>query len=148
MPRFLVLQGPNLNLLGRREPAIYGARDLATLERELAEWAQARGYALSFRQSNHEGELIQALQDAARDCAGVVFNPGGFSHSSVALRDCIAGLAVPVVEVHLTNLHAREPWRQHSLTGGAARGVISGLGEAGYRLALLHLADGLGDGGR
>lgn len=148
MARFLVLQGPNLNLLGRREPAVYGTRDLATLERELAAWAEAQGHALSFRQSNVEGELIDALQGAARDCAGIVFNPGGFSHSSVALRDCIAGLGVPVVEVHLTNLHAREPWRQHSLTGGAARGVISGLGEAGYRLALLHLAEGLGGGGR
>jgi len=148
VPRFLVLQGPNLNLLGRREPAVYGSRDLATLERELGEWAAARGLEVACRQSNHEGELIAALQSAASDCAGVVFNPGGFSHSSVALRDCLAALALPVVEVHLTNLHAREPWRQHSLTGGAARGVISGLGEAGYRLALLYLAGGLANGAR
>lgn len=145
MQRYLVLQGPNLNLLGQREPAIYGERNLAALERDLACWAEARGFSLEFRQSNHEGELIAALQDARGRCAGVVFNPGGYTHSSVALRDCIAALPLPVVEVHLTNLHAREPWRQRSLTGGAARGVISGFGEAGYRLALLHLSEGHAD---
>jgi 3-dehydroquinate dehydratase-2 len=137
--RYLVLQGPNLNLLGQREPAVYGGQDLATLEAALAGWARVQGIELEFRQSNQEGELIDALQAAAARCAGIVFNPGGFTHSSVALRDCIAALPVPVVEVHLTNLHAREPWRQRSLTGGAARGVISGFGAAGYRLALLHL---------
>lgn len=145
MARYLVLQGPNLNLLGLREPAIYGRRDLAAVEADLLHWAEARGLALEFRQSNQEGELIDALQGAAGRCAGVVFNPGGFSHSSVALRDCIAALPVPVVEVHLSNLHAREPWRQRSLTGGAAAGVISGFGEAGYRLALLHLTAGSAD---
>ena len=139
MARYLVLQGPNLNLLGQREPAVYGRRDLATLEADLQRWAQARGLDLEFYQSNLEGELIDALQGATGRCAGVVLNPGGFTHSSVAMRDCIAALPLPVVEVHLTNLHAREPWRQRSLTGGAAAGVISGFGEAGYRLALLHL---------
>ncbi len=140
MPRFLVLHGPNLNLLGKREPDIYGTRTLAEIEKDLAEWAQGRGIELEFRQSNHEGELIDALQAASERCEGAVVNPGGYSHSSVALRDCIAALTLPVVEVHLSNLHARESWRHQSLTGGAARGVIGGLGEQGYRLAILYLA--------
>ena len=140
MRRILVLQGPNLNLLGRREPSIYGERDLASLEAELQRWAARLDLTLEFTQSNHEGELIDALQGAIDRCDGVVFNPGGYSHSSVALRDCITALELPVIEVHLSNLHAREPWRQASLTGGAARGVISGFGEDSYRLALLQLA--------
>ena len=140
MTRILVLQGPNLNLLGTREPEIYGARDLSTVQADLERWASARGVALEFLQSNHEGALIDALQQAAGRCDGAVLNPGGFSHSSVALRDCIAALALPVVEVHRSNLHAREPWRQRSLTGAAAKGIISGFGEESYRLAILHLA--------
>ncbi len=145
MPRFLILQGPNLNLLGSREPAVYGSRDLDAIHADLAAWADGRGCQLEFKQSNLEGELIDALQGAAGVCDGVVINPGGYSHSSVALRDCIAALAVPVVEVHLTNLYARESWRQGSLTGGPAAGVISGFGEDGYRLAVLALADLLKD---
>ena len=139
MARYLVLQGPNLNLLGLREPQIYGERTLSKLHDDLGQWAKARGIELEFLQSNREGDLIDALQAAAGRCQGAVLNPGGFGHTSVALRDCIAGLSLPVVEVHLSNLHARESWRHRSLTGGAAKGVICGLGEAGYRLALLYL---------
>lgn len=141
MSRYLVLQGPNLNLLGKREPELYGSRRLEELQDELRSWAQERGMELEFLQSNHEGELIDALQGAASNCQGAVLNPGGFSHSSVALRDCISALELPVLEVHLSNLYARESWRQRSLTGGAALGVISGLGAAGYRLALLYLEE-------
>jgi 3-dehydroquinate dehydratase II len=140
MPRYLVLQGPNLNLLGGREPAIYGSRSLTELHDDLDLWARSRGCELEFLQSNHEGELVDALQSAAERVDGVVFNPGGYSHTSVALRDCIAGIDLPVVEVHLSNLHAREAWRQGSLTGAVSRGVIGGFGEEGYRLAILQLA--------
>lgn len=139
MDRYLVLQGPNLNRLGRRETEIYGADRLESLHEELAEWAGRLGVMLEFHQSNHEGELIDALQGAEGRCRGVVFNPGGFAHTSVALRDCIAGLDLPVVEVHLSNLHAREHFRRRSLCAAATRGVICGLGVEGYKLALRHL---------
>ena len=140
MSRFLVLQGPNLNLLGSREPDVYGSRSLEAIQDDLRAWAARRGCDLEFLQSNHEGELIDALQSAEGRYQGVVFNPGGFSHGSVALRDCIAAIEAPVVEVHLSNLHAREPWRHASLTGSVSRGVIGGFGEEGYRLAILQLA--------
>ncbi len=140
MSRYLVLQGPNLNLLGKREPEIYGVKSLDELHVELEAWARKRGCELEFLQSNHEGELVDALQSAAERLDGVVFNPGGFSHTSVALRDCITGIDIPVVEVHLSNLHSRETWRRASLTGAACRGVIGGFGEEGYRLAILNLA--------
>ena len=139
MKSFLILQGPNLNLLGKREPEIYGGQSMARLHAELADWAGKRNLELDFIQSNHEGELIDALQQADSGRDGVVFNPGGFSHSSVALRDCIAGISLPVVEVHLSNIHARESFRRRSLTGGAARGIISGFGADVYKLALLQL---------
>jgi len=145
MPRFLVLQGPNLNLLGSREPDVYGSRTLEAVHTDLAAWAAKRECELEFMQSNHEGELLDALQGAAGRCDGVVFNPGGYSHGSVALRDGIAAIDLPVVEVHISKLHAREPWRQGSLTGSVSRGVIGGFGEEGYRLAILQLA-GLTEG--
>ncbi len=144
MPRYLVLQGPNLNLLGKREPELYGGRSLSEIHADLETWAMSRSCELEFLQSNHEGELVDALQSADERLDGVVFNPGAFTHTSVALRDCIAGIGLPVVEVHLSNLHAREPWRQTSLTGAVSRGVIGGFGEEGYRLAILQLA-GLSD---
>ncbi len=140
MPRYLVLQGPNLNLLGKREPEIYGVRSLDELHVDLEIWARMQGCELEFLQSNHEGELVDALQSAAERLDGAIFNPGGYSHTSVALRDCIAGIDLPVVEVHLSNLHNREPWRRASLTGAVSRGVIGGFGEEGYRLAILNLA--------
>jgi len=137
--RYLVLQGPNLQRLGSREPGIYGARTLGAIHEELSAWAAGRGMQLEFRQSNVEGELVEALHGADGRLDGVVFNPGGFTHSSVALRDAIASLGVPVIEVHLSNIHGRESWRRHSFTSAACRGVICGFGADGYRLALLQL---------
>jgi 3-dehydroquinate dehydratase-2 len=139
--KLLILNGPNLNLLGAREPATYGSATLADLERMLgAAFPEAE---LHFVQSNHEGSLIDALHLAAEDgTAGVVFNPGGFTHSSVALRDAIAAVDVTVIEVHLSNIHAREPFRHRSLTAGAALGQISGLGTKGYELAVRYFVDG------
>ena len=133
----LILNGPNLNLLGTREPATYGAATLAEVEEGLR-----RAFpevAFSFFQSNHEGALIDRLHEAhAERVAGVVFNPGGYTHTSVALRDAVAAVDVPVVEVHLSNVHAREPFRHRSLTAAACAGQISGLGVHGYHLAVRY----------
>ncbi|UUX94690.1 type II 3-dehydroquinate dehydratase [Aquabacterium sp. J223] len=140
-PTLLILNGPNLNLLGQREPAVYGSATLADVERLCAEAAAALGCQVECRQSNHEGELIDALQDAGRRVAagtllGVVFNPGAYTHTSVALHDAIKGAQVPVVEVHISNVHAREAFRHHSFVSPAAAGVVVGFGIDGYRLAV------------
>lgn len=136
--KLLVLNGPNLNLLGSREPDVYGAGTLDDLERDLRE--RFPDVTFEFVQSNHEGALIDALHRAAADgVGGVVFNPGGYSHTSVALRDAIAAIEVPVVEVHISNVYARERFRHVSRTAAAAVGVISGLGLDGYGLAVAHL---------
>jgi len=137
--RYLILQGPNLHRLGEREPEIYGRRTLKDLSRDLAEWARGRGIELEFVQANSEGALLEALHGAEGRLDGVVVNPGGFTHSSVALRDGIAAMRVPVLEVHLSNIHGRESWRERSITAAACRGLISGFGEDAYRLALLQL---------
>lgn len=137
MARFLLLNGPNLNLIGQREPAVYGTRTFDDLLEELrAAWPE---HTIALQQSNVEGTLIDLLQQADGHYAGVVLNPGGFSHTSVALRDAVAAMRTPVVEVHISNIHAREEFRTRSLTGAACIGVISGLGLDGYRLALDHL---------
>ena len=135
----LVVNGPNLNLLGRREPAVYGAATLADVERAVRERAAELGAEVDFFQSNSEGGLIDYLQAHAPEAAGVILNGGGYTHTSVALRDCIAALSVPVVEVHISNIHAREEFRRTSLTAPVARGIISGLGPRGYVLALDYL---------
>jgi 3-dehydroquinate dehydratase-2 len=136
--KLLVLNGPNLNLLGTRETEVYGTGTLADLERALRE--EFAGVSLEFAQSNHEGELVDALQRAAREgFDGVVFNPAGYSHTSVALRDAVAAVDVPVVEVHISNVYARERFRHRSRTAAAAVGVIAGLGLAGYSLAVRYL---------
>lgn len=131
-----VLNGPNLNLLGRREPAIYGTATLADIEAELAKICTAHGVSLTFRQSNSEGELVTWIQEAGLADAGVVLNAGAYTHTSIALHDAIRASGAKVVEVHLSNIHSRETFRQHSFISSAALGVIFGFGALGYRLAL------------
>jgi 3-dehydroquinate dehydratase-2 len=141
MRRVLVVNGPSLNLLGKREPHIYGTRSLADLEDVVRARARTLDFEVSFFQSNHEGEIIDFLQKESPGAAGIVVNPAALSHYSLALYDCLQALALPVVEVHLSNIHAREEWRSKSVTARAARGVITGLGFAGYELALEFLAE-------
>jgi len=139
--RIVVVGGPNLNLLGAREPAIYGTRTLADLTEVVRAKAKALGVEVTVYQSNHEGEIIDFLQKEAPGSAGIVINPAALSHYSLALYDCLVALALPVVEVHLSNIHAREEFRSRSVTARAARGVITGLGFKGYELALEYLAE-------
>jgi 3-dehydroquinate dehydratase-2 len=139
MKRIVVANGPNLNLLGKREPHIYGTRSLDDLNDAVRAKAKELEVEVSLFQSNHEGEIIDFLHKEAPGSAGIIINPGALSHYSLALYDCLLALAVPVVEVHLSNLHAREEYRSKSVTARAARGVITGLGFAGYDLALEFL---------
>jgi 3-dehydroquinate dehydratase-2 len=133
----LVLHGPNLNLLGTREPAVYGSVTLPDIDGQLAQIAQEAGSTLQSLQSNHEGVLIDRVHAARTDGTDfIVINPGAFTHTSVALRDAFAGVAIPFVEVHLSNVHRREPFRHHSYFSDIAEGVIVGLGAQGYYLAL------------
>ncbi|TAK44794.1 MAG: type II 3-dehydroquinate dehydratase [Betaproteobacteria bacterium] len=135
----LVLHGPNLNLLGTREPEIYGRETLATINRRLASSARAASVRLQAYQSNHEGELIDRVQQAGREGAAfIIINPAGYTHTSVALRDALAAVRIPFVEVHLSNIHAREPFRRQSLLAEIAVGTICGLGSRGYDLALAY----------
>jgi 3-dehydroquinate dehydratase-2 len=144
MPRVLLLNGPNLNLLGSREPGIYGAQTLESIEKRAAEVARETGLELSAFQSNAEHELIERIHRAPADgIAFLVFNPGAFTHTSVALRDAITAVRLPFIEVHLSNTHAREPFRQHSYFSDIAVGVITGLGAYGYELALRAAAQQL-----
>lgn len=133
----LVLHGPNLNLLGTREPEVYGRQTLAEIDALLAAQAQAAGMALVSYQSNHEGALVDRIQAAARDGTRfILINPAAYTHTSVALRDALAAVAIPFIEVHLSNIHRREAFRQHSYLSELAEGVICGLGAQGYQLAL------------
>lgn len=132
MSRILVLHGPNLNRLGRREPDVYGTLTLAELDDLIRRHATALGVQTLHLQSNHEGALIDALQDADDDCDGVVFNPGAYTHYSYALRDAVASLAIPVVEVHLSDLQARESWRRTSVIAEVCVGQVMGRGAGSY----------------
>ncbi len=137
MAKILALHGPNLNLLGVREPDIYGRETLADINATLAEQAQAAGHELGWYQSNAEHELIGRIHQARDDqTALILFNPGAFTHTSIALRDALAAVAIPFIEVHLSNVHAREPFRRHSYLADIAVGVIGGFGSDSYRLAL------------
>lgn len=137
---FLVLHGPNLNLLGAREPEVYGHETLEDINRQLAALGRELGVNLLFFQSNHEGALIDRIHAARNEgVAGMVINPGGLTHTSVALRDAIAGVAIPTVEVHLSNVHAREEFRRHSYVAPVVLGQIAGLGALGYQLAIRGL---------
>jgi 3-dehydroquinate dehydratase-2 len=137
MARILLLNGPNLNLLGSREPGIYGSTTLFSIENKLKQVARARGHELIAVQSNAEHELIDKVQGAQADGVDfVIINPGAYTHTSIALRDAFLGVAMPFIEVHLTNIHAREEFRHHSYLSGIAVGSIVGLGAQGYELAL------------
>jgi 3-dehydroquinate dehydratase-2 len=133
----LVIQGPNLNLLGTREPEVYGTTTLKDIHQKLEDIAQAQSVDLNTYQSNHEGELIDRIQKAKQDGVNfIIINPGAFTHTSVALRDVLAGVAIPFIEIHLSNIHQREEFRKHSYLSDIATGVICGLGAIGYELAL------------
>lgn len=133
----LVVHGPNLNLLGTREPAHYGSATLASIDQRLADRARVAGVSLATFQSNQEGELIDRIQQAARDAVDfIIINPAAFTHTSVALRDALAAVAIPFIEVHLSNVFAREKFRHHSYFTDLAVGIVSGLGGKGYELAL------------
>ncbi len=138
--RILLVNGPNLNLLGTREPELYGEETLADVEALAARVAADFGIEVRAVQSNHEGVLIDAIHEAREDCLGIVINPGAFTHTSVALRDAITGVDLPTVEVHLTNVHAREPFRHHSYISPVAAGVIVGCGVQGYEFAVRRVA--------
>jgi 3-dehydroquinate dehydratase-2 len=135
MDRIVIINGPNLNLLGTREPAVYGHQTLDDVEALCREAADAAGVELVFMQSNHEGDMIDAIH-AARGAKGIVINAGAYTHTSVALRDAISGVAVPTVEVHISNTHAREEFRHHSYLSAVCKAVILGAGLQGYRFAI------------
>lgn len=136
MATILILNGPNLNLLGTREPEVYGTDTLDDIVEELRSVAAARGYDVEAVQSNLEGELVDALHSARTTAAGVVFNPGAYTHTSIALRDAISAVGLPVVETHLSNVHAREEFRHTSMLTAVCLGVVGGFGRTSYRLAL------------
>jgi 3-dehydroquinate dehydratase-2 len=142
MPKTLyVLNGPNLNLLGTREPELYGRSTLADVEKLCRATAKRHGLTVEFRQSNHEGELVDWIQEArAKKAAGLVLNPAGYTTTSVAILDALFTMEAPVIEVHITNIHTREPFRHHSYVSKAARAVICGFGVQGYALAITGLA--------
>jgi len=142
--RLLLVNGPNLNLLGTRQPEVYGTTTLAQIESLVSAVAAEAGFETRAVQSNHEGELVDAIHGAREDCAGIVVNPAAYSHTSVAIADALRSVALPVVEVHLSNIHAREQFRRHSYVSEVADVVIAGAGAQGYEFAVRYLLDKLG----
>jgi 3-dehydroquinate dehydratase II len=143
MLRILVLHGPNLNLLGTREQSIYGNQSLDSIDSAVTKLAEDLAMEVDIRQSNSEGELVSWIQESATGYQGIIINPAAYTHTSIAIRDAIAAVGLPTVEVHLSNIHQREPFRHHSYVAGVALGQISGLGAAGYLLALRGLHEHL-----
>ncbi|MGZ4032514.1 MAG: type II 3-dehydroquinate dehydratase [Tumebacillaceae bacterium] len=141
MANVLVLHGPNLNLLGTREPDVYGRTTLEQINRDLQLLADRFGVEMDCFQSNHEGELIDRLQAAMGNTDGIIFNPGAYTHTSIALRDCLSAIRIPTIEVHLSNIHAREEFRHRSMIAPVAMGQICGLGALGYTLAFHALLE-------
>lgn len=139
--QILILNGPNLNLLGTRQPEVYGSTTLADVERDCAALAEALGLDVRFAQSNHEGELVDLIQEARQSANGIIINPAAYSHTSVAILDALNMFDGPVLEVHISNIHKREEFRHHSFVSARADGVIAGCGVAGYQLALRHMAN-------
>ncbi|ERN53032.1 type II 3-dehydroquinate dehydratase [Alkalihalophilus marmarensis] len=142
MKQFMVINGPNLNRLGKREPAVYGHKTLEDLEGQLLETARELGVGITCVQSNHEGRLIDAIHEAADQYSGIIINPGAFTHYSYAIRDAIASVDLPVIEVHISNVHTREEFRHHSVIAPVTKGQIVGLGLYGYVMALTALVKG------
>ena len=138
--KILVLNGPNLNMLGTREPEIYGTQTLADIEASMAESAEAHGLEIDFRQTNHEGELVTWIQQAGKANTGIIINPGAYTHTSVAIMDALLACELPVIELHLSNPHSRESFRHTSYVSPVATGVICGFGAHGYVLALEAMA--------
>lgn len=145
MKKILLLNGPNLNMLGKREPHLYGAKTLTDIEQHLQRLAMARGASLSCFQSNSEEALLHRIHQSFQQIDFIIINPAAFTHTSVALRDALLAVAIPFVEVHLSNVHAREPFRHHSYLSDIAKGVICGLGDKGYEYALDFAIDFLDD---
>ena len=142
-----ILNGPNLNMLGNREPEVYGRTTLADIEAMCRDEAARLGVTVDFRQSNHEGALVDWIQEAGQKAAGIVINPGAYTHTSIALHDAIRGAGVPVIEVHLSNIFARESFRHHSYVSPVAKGVMCGFGAEGYVLALKGLVKAIATAG-
>jgi len=136
MKKILIIHGPNLNLLGTREPETYGNRTLADIDKALAERGRTLGLEVETFQSNHEGDIVDKIQAATKDCHGLIINPAAYTHTSIAIRDALLVLDIPVIEVHLSNIYKREPFRQQSMISDVVTGKIIGLGHHGYRLAL------------
>lgn len=141
LPRIYVLNGPNLNLLGTRQPEVYGHETLADIEESCTDRAAMLGFEIDFRQTNYEGGLVDSIQEARTEAAGIVINPAAYSHTSVAILDALLAFDGPIVEVHLSNIHKRDAFRHHSYVSQAATGVICGFGSRGYLLALDALVD-------
>lgn len=136
-----ILNGPNLNLLGTREPGVYGSEKLSDIEQSCSAHAQSLGLSIDFRQTNFEGELITWIQDARSAASGIIINPAAYSHTSVGVHDALRAVGLPTVEVHLSNIHTREPFRHHSYVSAVATAVICGAGPLGYRLALTAISE-------
>ncbi|MFQ3542806.1 type II 3-dehydroquinate dehydratase [Halobacillus rhizosphaerae] len=148
MKRLLLLNGPNLNLLGQREPETYGSQTLEDIVQLVTDTADELNYELTAFQSNHEGELIDQIQNAEGNVSGIIFNPAAYTHTSVAIRDAVSAISVPVIEVHISNVHNREEFRRHSMIAPVSAGQVIGFGIDGYRLAVLGIIKKIESEGR